>query len=406
MMAGVFSRRIIKTSFLTIFVLWASAQPQSQGQTTSSTTTSTTTSSDASEKYYFFGMVVLDDGSPAPVGTAVELDCQNTLTRVADVALNGQYTFLLGDSERIKQLHPDASIGNQDPFNTPASTATQSTQSSSTTQTATQSSTQSSSTQSSSQTETRLKLVPCELRAQLSGYRSSVVKLQDITLAPMNTVGAIVVYPINKIHGTTVSMTSLNAPKKAKKQLDQATKAYKKENLNEAVSLLHSAVAEYPNYAEAWLQLGLVYQKQQRNKEAHDALKQAITADKMYIAPYVQLGWIAIRESKWQEAADAVEQALALDPLSFPEAYYLSAMAHFNLNNRVMAEKRARQMQQFDSKHQFPRTYLILAHVLAGKKDYSGAVDGFRNYLKYAPNASDVDAVRKQLQENEKLVKK
>jgi tetratricopeptide (TPR) repeat protein len=407
-LAGMFSRRVIRLLILEAFVLGALAQPQSQGQTTSSTTASTTTSSDSTEKYYFFGTVVLDDGTPPPIGTAIELDCQRTLTRVADVTLNGQYSFLLGDSERTKQLLPDASIANEDPFNIPASTTTQSTQSSSSssTQTATQSSAQSSSTQSSSLTETRLKLVACELRAQLAGYRSSVVKLQDITLSPMNTVATIVVYPVTKILGKSISATSLNAPKKARKSLDQAAKAYKKEDLNEAVLLLQSAVAEYPNYAEAWFQLGVIYQKQQRYKEAHDALKQAVAADKMYIAPYVQLGWVAIRESKWREAADATDQALALDPLSFPEAYYLSALAHFNLNNRLKAEQRARQMQQFDSKHQFPRTYLILAHILAEKKDYAGAVDGFRNYLKYAPNASDAEAVRKQLQENEKLAKK
>jgi tetratricopeptide (TPR) repeat protein len=402
MMCGRSFLKFADILFLAACILWGSSQQLLRGQSTS-TTTSSTTASPSEEKLYFFGMVVQDDGSPPPVGTAIELDCSDTLTRVADVDLTGQYTFLLGDSERLKQLHPDASIGTTDPFSSETSASggsSSQTQSASTSQSTTQST-----TQTTTIPTTRVKLAACELRALFSGYRSTTVKFAGMAFSSVNTVGAIVIYPVNKFRGTAVSATSLNAPKKAKKLVDQAIKAYTKDNLRESESLLKSAIAEYPQYGEAWFQLGMVYQKLQRVSDARNSLKKAIEIDSLYVNPYVQLAWVAAREGKWQEAADITEKEIALDPILFPEALYINAMANFNLNQMELAEKRARQMQRLDPDHKFPRNYLTLAHIASAKKDPASAAENFRNYLKYAPNASDADAVRKQLQENEKLAK-
>jgi hypothetical protein len=88
-----------------------------------------------------------------------------------------------------------------------------------------------------------------------------------------------------------------------------------------------------------------------------------------------------------------------LDPMSFPEAYYLNALANYNLNNLDLAEKRALQGLRDGPAREFPQVYLILAYIAASKNNNTGAIEGLRNYLKYAPNAADAERARSQLHE-------
>jgi hypothetical protein len=106
-MSCLFLRRAFNVLFLTAIILVASTKP-SQGQTTGGTGASDTTASGSAEQFRFFGTVVQENGTPAPIGTAIELDCGNTLTRVAEANPTGQYEFLLGDSDRSRKLQPDA----------------------------------------------------------------------------------------------------------------------------------------------------------------------------------------------------------------------------------------------------------------------------------------------------------
>jgi tetratricopeptide (TPR) repeat protein len=248
-------------------------------------------------------------------------------------------------------------------------------------------------------------LAACELRAQLPGYRSSRQKLIGMEIALVNNVGPIVVYPINRSRGTTVSASSMLAPKAAKRLMEQAQKAHQQKKLDVFESSLRSAVAAYPNYGEAWLQLGQFYRKQKRYAEAGEALKKAVAVDELYVNPYVELGWLAAGERKWQEAADVTEKAVALDAVAFPEAYYLNALANFNMDKLDVAEKSARQARQLDPSIHLPHVFLILAAISAEKNDTSSAIEGYRNYLLHSPDAPDADSARKQLQELEDLAK-
>jgi tetratricopeptide (TPR) repeat protein len=404
-----FSRKDFYILFFTAIVLWVCTQQPSQGQNTGNTQTSGTASPGSGEQYNFFGTVVQENGDPPPIGTAIELDCQDTITRVADVGPTGQYTFQLGDPDRMKKLQPDASIGEDEgPFSAQASAN----QSSARTQSSSAAQATTSSTESPLEFSASAKLMLCSLRAQAPGYSSGVIKLQGMVLAQQNILDAITIFPLD-------TAAPLKVPKKAKKLLDEALKAYKKEDPKKSEVLFKSAVTEYPGYSEAWLQLGMLYQKQRRDPEARVALEKAIAIDKSSAAACVQLGWVAVREAaeaikldpkkaeaKWKEVAEVSERSIKLYPAAFPEAYYLSALAHLNLKETVLAEKRARAMQQFDSGHQFPRTSLILAYIMMQYHDYAGAANEFRNYLRYAPKAEDADVARQKLQECEKKIAK
>ena len=55
-----------------------------------------------------------------------------------------------------------------------------------------------------------------------------------------------------------------------------------------------------------------------------------------------------------------------------------------------------------DPKNRNPRMNQVLGVVLAQKQDFKGAAESMRSYLKLAPNATDVDHVKRQLEEIER----
>jgi len=248
-------------------------------------------------------------------------------------------------------------------------------------------------------------LMGCELRADLPGYRSSSIILTGSQLmGRVVDVGTIVLHPISKVQGTTVSLTSLQAPKDAKKAMERGEKALRKEKLGEAETNLQNAVAIYPAYATAWFTLGRIYQYQNRTQDARLAFSKAREADGNFVLPYVELARLAAMERKWQEAADLTDRALALNPLDIPDGFFLNSVAYYNLKNLDAAERSARKAQRLDSLHRLPLEHLILAYILRQKRDFSGEAAQLRDYLKYAPQASNVEEVRVRLQELEKVV--
>jgi tetratricopeptide (TPR) repeat protein len=94
---------------------------------------------------------------------------------------------------------------------------------------------------------------------------------------------------------------------------------------------------------------------------------------------------------------------MKLDPVDFPQAWYTAAVAHYNLKNYEAAEKSAREAVKLDPRHVNPRSWYLLALVLAEKRDYSGAAAELTAYMKMAPNAPDLIQVKEELGRIEKL---
>jgi tetratricopeptide (TPR) repeat protein len=198
-------------------------------------------------------------------------------------------------------------------------------------------------------------------------------------------------------------MTSMMAPKDAKKAFEKAQEALKKKKVEEAQKELQKAVAIYPKYADAWTRLGSLQNQNKDYAGARQSFQKAIEADPKLAPPYVEMAILEAREGKWKECADYSGRAIRLDPFDYPVAFYFDALANYNLQNWDVAEKSARQLQKLDPKHRFPLGTRILGSVLAQKKDYPGAAQQMRNYLSFAGDAKDADEVRGQLKELESI---
>jgi tetratricopeptide (TPR) repeat protein len=215
-------------------------------------------------------------------------------------------------------------------------------------------------------------------------------------------IGTILVHRIADNEGRAVSATALSAPKNAKKALQKGYDLEKKKELDQAATSFQQAVDAYPKYAEAWFELGRVQAAQAQTELAHKSFDEAIRADSKFVRPYIEISLLELHAQRWQELADITDKALRLDPFSFPQAFFLNALAYYNLKHVDLAEQSARRAQKLDTRHQIPQVSRLLGVILADRHDYAGAAEQMRDYLRFAPQEKDAADVRSQLEAFEK----
>jgi predicted Zn-dependent protease len=242
----------------------------------------------------------------------------------------------------------------------------------------------------------------CELRVSAPGYQplSKVVMMRTANVGGLD-VGSLVLTPLAREQGPTVSVNSLLAPKNARKEYDKAEKDIRGNKLPSAVRHLENAVAEYDKYAAAWNDLGRIYLTQRQNDQAGHAFSKAIAADPQYLPPYVGLAELQLQDAQYEVAAETAGKALALSP-GLVTADFIRAAADFKLNRLDAAEKSARDAEH--GAHQnIEQLHLLLADILLAKGNYPGAADEMRAYLKEYPQGEFAAKVKDRLPEIEKL---
>jgi cytochrome c-type biogenesis protein CcmH/NrfG len=248
-----------------------------------------------------------------------------------------------------------------------------------------------------------MNLANCEIRARLGGFRSQSVNLMNRRALDDPNIGTILLHRAGASEGTTISAVSLSAPKDARKAFEKGQDAAKKQKPDEAVKDYERAVDLYPKYAAAWCELGKLQARQSQAEAARKSFDTAIEADPKFVEPYLQVSQIDLQGRQWQDLADISDRALKLDPFDYPREFFLNAVAHFNLKQVDAAEKSVREAERLDTRHETPDSEHLLGVILAQRQDYTGAAEHLRAYLQYRPDASDAEAVRKQLAQIEKV---
>ena len=244
----------------------------------------------------------------------------------------------------------------------------------------------------------------CELKAVLPGFVSQPVDLGARTPSIGNTnIGTIVLHRAATVEGSTTSATSAGVPDKARKDYERGLAEKKNGKLDSAQEKFQKAVETYPQYAEAWLELGRVQVQKNDAAGARQSFHRSIAVDSKFVSPYRELAQLAGHDKQWQELADTTDQLLALDAMDFPEAWFYNCVAKFHLENVEGAENSARQGIKIDAEHRVPKLEYVLGTILAQKGDPQGAVEHLHKYLSLSPNAPDAAEAKKKLEEVERL---
>ncbi len=326
---------------------------------------------DSSAGTFLSGRVAIEGGAVAPPGIAIEMVCSNFARTVASSDSKGQFTFRWGGTANLVS---DAS-GSGQRSSSPLLGV------------------------SSGDAATGLRtVVSCELRANLPGYRSDQVSLSDRRVLDHTDVGLILLHRAFTGNGTgdgvAVSSTSLNAPKKAREAYQSGLKAVRSGKMDGALKDFQRAVAAYPEYASAWLELGRVRQRLGSAQTAREAWKKAVDLDPKLTGAYVELGLDAGLSHDWKMATGYLDQGLRLNPVDYPDAWFGDAVAHYYLGEFDAAEKSAREAVRLDPQARNPRAGYVLGMTLSRKGDREGAAAELRQYLKAVPMAPDAETVR------------
>ena len=240
----------------------------------------------------------------------------------------------------------------------------------------------------------------CQLRAVLGGFQSDTLQLGRRRSLDRPDVGNIVLHRQAGVQGTSVSATTLGAPKKAKKSYQNAQKELrkKKPKYSKAVKELEKAVREYPQFAVAWQMLAETRLAMKDSSGAQQALKQAIATDPNYLSPVLTLARIELEQRRWEEVARLSDGVVELNPYH-TYAYYLNAAANYSLGQYGRAEKSARTVVESRDGGRFPQSYFILGGIMAQQGNIPSASAEFNRFLQVEPQGALAEQARQILAE-------
>jgi Flp pilus assembly protein TadD len=322
---------------------------------------------------FLSGKVVLQDGTPPPEPVKIERICGGSPRPQGYTDMKGRFQFQLDSQIGVEadasdmMSRPSAGMVGRPPSGLGA----------------------------------RGDLVGCDLRAVLPGFISGSISLAGHTSFDNPDVGTIVLRRAGNVEGTTISMSSLNAPKDAQKAYEKGRELLKKDKAEEAERSFQKAVDLYPKYATAWFQLGLL-QARGHVDQAEASFNHSVEADPKFVSPYLTLIVINERAKQWEKAVELSDTVIKLNATDFPQAYFYKAVAQYNLHDEAASEKSVRKAIELDVRHDSPQSEKLLGVILTGKNDLAGASEHLHKYLELAPNANDAPQVRAQLAEIDK----
>jgi tetratricopeptide (TPR) repeat protein len=368
---------VIARPTLVLALVWPGLFGQTIAQPSASGSTGGISSAGQAVSAFVSGSVQLDDGTPPPQPVVIQRVCSTLTRNEAWTDRKGHFSFQVGGGQpMVADASLDASANNRSGR--------------------TEFQIQSGSVPTS-ELMSASSLVGCDLRVQMPGYRSDVLHLDRIGLLEKSDVGTIVLHRLGEVQGRTVSATTIAAPKESAKAYQQGLKEAGKQHFDKARAAFEGAVKGYPNYAVAWVGLGLACEQTNDTAAAIRAYTEASRADAKLLKPYERLTVLADRSERWADAAKYSAEWIRLDPVEFPNAYLLNAVANVRLNNLEQAEHSAREGLRLDKEGRFPRIRYVLGYVLAARNQLAEAVGYFHDYLLMDPNGSEARVLRKQL---------
>ncbi len=247
----------------------------------------------------------------------------------------------------------------------------------------------------------------CAAEAKAFGYESTIARfsvrsgsgLVDIGVITLTRSASGDMQDRNEKRGPkTVSATSLQAPAAAVKLFDQGSRSLQQGKYAAAAKDFEAAIKVYPQYAEAWLDLGRARVSLKQPVPARDAFLKAAQIDSQMPGPPEELGLMAASQNDVVAAAKYLDESLRLDPSSSYRACYSDAVINMMLKRYDAAERAARAALEFgDSPAQAKAHYLLAMALLTKGTNVEEAKLQLQRYLELAPQAPEKAQIEAQL---------
>ena len=186
--------------------------------------------------------------------------------------------------------------------------------------------------------------------------------------------------------GDVVSVRELSIPPKTRKVFEKGLERRAKKNPRGSLAHFERAVAEFPSYYEAYMQMGLAYIELRQAAEAEKALRNSIDlSGDSYSDAHFALSGLLVDRGQFAEAEKTVRRGLALAPASW--------RGHFQLGRALLRMNRVEEAEQSIEKARsarpdFSLTYLLLADIHFAQHDYAAQLKDVDEYLRLDPNGA------------------
>ena len=198
-----------------------------------------------------------------------------------------------------------------------------------------------------------------------------------------------------------VSARRLQVPPKAQKELDHGNNALADGRLKDAQKNFEKAIELYPEFDQAYNNLGVVLMQTGDGKGGEAAFSKAIEINDHFARAYVNLAKIRLSEKKYPAAEELLRKATTADPLNVQALFLAEEAAFFQgKGDQVIAD--ARKIHTLDHE-KFALCHFMAARALEGQSFHDQALEEYRLFLKEAPtdpNAQTAQREVKQIQKN------
>lgn len=194
--------------------------------------------------------------------------------------------------------------------------------------------------------------------------------------------------------GVIAADVDLNVPKAAQKHYRAGTKALKDNDFEAAEREFRRAIADYPNYYQARLELGRELRLKKRFADGAEVLYPLLQIAPGRADPRVEYGICLLELSRRDEATQELRRAVELEGFNWASHLYLGwALLETSPEQAEPHFKRALELNE----RKAARAYLSLARIADSQGKNGLAIQYLEAYLAIVPNASDADAARKLL---------
>jgi len=194
---------------------------------------------------------------------------------------------------------------------------------------------------------------------------------------------------------SSVSLSQMKVPGKARRMLDKAFEAFHRAKIDEAYSLVQKALGEYPDYAKALTLRGILNMQKGDTKDAQPDLEKAVQLDYGDDTGFVALAALYNNEGEFGRAQQTLDHGMTLSPKSW-QANMEMARAQIGIKNFGGAIRSLDRAQSF-APPEITLLHLFRAQAFVGMNDTSSAIKELQAYLEKSPTGDNSNQARRLL---------
>lgn len=177
-------------------------------------------------------------------------------------------------------------------------------------------------------------------------------------------------------------VVNANIPEKASKERDKASAALADKKLEQAVLHLQKAIDLFPEFFDAYMQLGSTFVELNNVEKAEAAFTKALKIDATSVMASVSLGDVYRRQKKFDQAEKTILDALKREEASWV-GHFAMARVYWETNEVIKAGREIGRSIQLNP--DFADAHLLAGNIFVRLGLPANAVVEYEEYLRLAP---------------------